>query len=199
MCQGDNATKIDSVIFPFNSARDEKLYDERWLEFFPKHGAAASVPAGSVPAGPVPVARGPAASAPSAAAPDKKRSASASVASAGSIGGQSKKTRHGMAAAGVQPTPATTDRMYLVLEDSEGADGPSLGPKRTFAERQAGIERPAQQPGGGATRTLSQSGDGRGQPIPGTHRICKSYECGKPYFGSKRQACPHCGWQVQKR
>ena len=48
-CQGDNATKIDSVIFAFNSASDEKLYVERWPQFFPG-GPAASGPTATRPA-----------------------------------------------------------------------------------------------------------------------------------------------------
>ena len=106
MCHGDNAARMDSIIFAFHTAGDETLYVERWPEYFPKHG-----PAASVPAGPVPVARGPAASA---------------------YGGQSKTTRHGRAAAGLQPTPATTARMYLVVERPEDADGPSRGGEANF-------------------------------------------------------------------
>ena len=215
MCQGDNATKIDSVIFAFHTRVDEKLYVERWPLEFPKPrpassvpagpGPAASVPAGSVPAGTAPAASGPAASVPSAAAPDKKRSASASVASAGTTGGQSKKTRHGMAAAGVQPTPATTDRMYMVLEAPEDADGPSRGPKRTFAamqERhgQEGPERRVQQAGDGAARMLSFAtavNDSASTSVRGPGmRTCRAVHCRKDFVGSKRQPCPHCGWRA---
>ena len=72
-----------------------------------------------------------AASLPEAAAPIKKRDANA-VTTLELRGGQLKKTRHGMAAAGLQPTPATTARMYLVVERPEDADGPSRGGEANF-------------------------------------------------------------------
>ena len=121
-----------------------------------------------------------AASLPEAAAPIKKRDANA-VTTLELRGGQLKKTRHGMAAAGLQPTPATTARMYLVVERPEDADGPSRGAKRTFAAMQA---RDGQF---GPEHTRAPP-DGAGQ-----RRVCKRHDCGGPFQGGKRTRCPHCG------
>ena len=77
LCHGGQVARMDSIIFAFHTAGDEKLYVERWPEYFPKHGPAARVPAEPVPAArvPAPAASVPAASVPSAAPTDKKRSA----------------------------------------------------------------------------------------------------------------------------
>ncbi len=69
---------------------------------------------------------------PEAAAPSKKRAANA-VATLEARGGQSAKTRRGMAAAGEQPTVATTGRMLLV-EDMENVAKPVTGTVRLVFE-----------------------------------------------------------------
>ena len=118
-----------------------------------------------------------AASLPEAAAPIKKRDANA-VTTLELRGGQLKKTRHGMAAAGLQPTPATTARMYLVVERPEDADGPSRGAKRTFAAMQAS--------------------DGRAGPVYNAVgdrlRTCRNQACGLQFTGPRRKPCPRCHW-----
>ena len=101
----DNNSSIVSIVFAINQDDDEQLYVARWPKFFPAPESAASSP--------------------EAAAPSKKRAANA-VATLESRGGQSTKTRHGMAAAGEQPTVATTGRMLLV-EDMENVAKPVTG------------------------------------------------------------------------
>ncbi len=150
-----STSSIVSIVFANNQDDDEQLYVARWPKFFPAPESAASVP--------------------EADAPSKKRAANA-VATLESRGGQSTKTRRGMAAAGEQPTVATTGRMLLV-EDTEDGTSPS---KRTWAARE---QRPEPKQLTGEAET-------------GGARTCRGRECGGTYTGSRRDVCPHCGWQA---
>ena len=172
--RGSNSS-IVSIVFAINQDHDEKLYVARWPKFFPAPESAASLP--------------------EAAAPSKKRAAHA-VATLESRGGQSTKTRRGMAAAGEQPTAATAVRMLLV-EDTEHGATPS---KRTWAtigqasDRQgAGVGQPAPNQLGRVLSRRDTLSVTDGQAPQNKKRVCRNDQRAVAYYGSKRQACPQCG------
>ena len=144
-----STSSIVSIVFAINQDDDEQLYVARWPKFFPTPESAASLP--------------------EAVAPNKKRAAN-EVATLESRGGQSTKTRRGMAAAGEKPTFAATDRMLLV-DDAEDAAS-------TWAVREQHVLQ-----GIGAPNSSGQL------------RRCKGNKCGRTYTGNKRAVCPHCGWK----
>jgi hypothetical protein len=159
-----STSSIVSIVFAINQDDDEQLYVARWPKFFPAPESAASLP--------------------EAAVPSRKRAVNG-VAILESRGGQSTKTRRGLAAAGEQPTIATTGRMLLV-EDTEEGTSPL---QRIWAMMEQSIG-PA-----GLARQTDSSRMGSEVAVT-TQRVCKYKQCGQRFMGNKRAVCPHCGWKA---